>query len=120
MSPSQPRRGGAGVNACHAESVIAVLFSCCQRGLNLSFHVYVLFSESLGKYYVGQSLKHTIRLKQHNRGQSHWTSRTSDWEEVFNVQVDSRVYARELEKRIKARGAKRFIADHQEHSGIDS
>jgi putative endonuclease len=91
-----------------------------QRGRKLSFHVYVLFSESLGKYYVGQSLKHTIRLTQHNRGQSHWTSRASDWKEVFNVLVDSRVQARELEKRIKARGAKRFIADQQEHSSIDS
>jgi putative endonuclease len=86
----------------------------------LAFHVYILFSESLGKYYVGQSLKHSIRLKQHNRGQSHWTSRASDWKEVFNVLVDSRVQARELEKRVKARGAKRFIADHEEQSGIDS
>ncbi len=86
----------------------------------MSFHVYVLFSESLCKYYVGQSLKSAIRLKQHNRGQSHWTSRATDSQEVFNVLVDSRVKARELEKWIKTRGAKRFIADHQEHSGVDS
>ena len=77
----------------------------------MAYYVYILFSATLDLHYTGFSHYPGVRRRQHNRGQSHWTSRANDWEELFSVQVASRIEARELEKRIKARGAKRFIED---------
>jgi len=74
-------------------------------------HVYVLHSGKLDRYYVGIAKSVRDRLKQHLRGQSHWTSRADDWGVVFTRAVSSIAEARTLEKQIKSRGAARFIND---------
>ncbi len=75
------------------------------------FFVYILHSSTLDRYYIGMTCCPGTRLKQHRRGQSAWTSRASDWREVFRLDVDSHLEARALEKAIKARGAKRFLLE---------
>jgi putative endonuclease len=77
------------------------------------YYVYILFSESLNHFYTGFSTYRGVRRRQHNRGRSQWTSRADDWVEILSIKVASREEARELEKRIKARGARRFLADLQ-------
>ena len=75
------------------------------------YYVYILYSESLGKYYVGYSKFRAKRLRQHLGGQSDWTKRAQDWKEVFYQTMTSQQEAFCLEKQIKKRGAKRFLAD---------
>ena len=71
--------------------------------------VYILYSSSLQKYYVGFSRSATDRLRQHLKEQTHWTSRAKDWTLVWKREVGSTNEARALEKRIKSNGAKRFM-----------
>ena len=77
-------------------------------------HVYILFSVSLNKYYTGFSRFTDKRTRQHNKAQTSWTSKATDWEKVWMVQVSSVDKARDLEKKIKSCGAKRFLERHKE------
>ena len=73
------------------------------------YYVYILYSESLAKYYVGCSKFRAKRLRQHLGGQSNWTKRARDWKEVFYQTTANQKEALCLEKQIKKRGAKRFL-----------
>ena len=72
--------------------------------------VYILHSVSLDRHYVGMADDVDERLRQHNRSNGHWTSQACDWTVVWQETVADRREARELEKRIKARGAARWLA----------
>ena len=73
-------------------------------------HVYILYSPSLNKYYTGFSKFTGKRQRQHNKAQTSWTSKASDWKKIWDTQVSSIKEARELEKSIKKQGAKRFLS----------
>ena len=80
------------------------------------FNVYILYSPTLKKHYTGFS-KFTIkRQRQHNKTQTSWTSKASDWEKVWTIQVSSIKKARDLEKKIKGQGAKRFLTRQKKQS----
>ena len=69
-------------------------------------YVYILHSLTLGRFYTGFSTFRHKRLRQHQHAQSTWTSRASDWVELWVRQVDTAHDARLIEKQIKARGAR--------------
>jgi len=71
--------------------------------------VYILYSESLDRYYTGFSLHPEKRLRQHRAEKGHWTSRAPDWKIVWSQKTSTTDEARAMEKKIKARGAKRFL-----------
>jgi putative endonuclease len=73
--------------------------------------VYIIYSKALDRCYVGLSEYPRRRLRQHNHGTTFSTRRVSDWQIVWQRTVDDVDRARALEKRIKARGAARFLAD---------
>ena len=73
--------------------------------------VYVLFSKTRSRYYVGQTADIDKRLKRHNGGLVPSTKGGIPWELVLQIPVPDRSAAVHLEKRIKKRGAKRFIDD---------
>ena len=75
------------------------------------FTVYILYSKKLNRFYTGFSQDFALRKIQHRISNSHWTGQTKDWKEIFQTEVPTRQQARALEKRIKARGAKRFLDD---------
>jgi putative endonuclease len=79
------------------------------------FTVYILFSPSLDRYYIGQTADLPQRLSYHKAGATAVTARTSDWQLVFAEDVLTRADAMQLEKAIK-RGKshssiRRYIAD---------
>ncbi|WP_081428658.1 GIY-YIG nuclease family protein [Cytophaga hutchinsonii] len=43
------------------------------------FTVYILYSVSLKKYYVGQTNNYERRINDHNSGQSNYTSKGIPW-----------------------------------------
>ena len=75
--------------------------------------VYILFSAVVGKFYVGLTRDGARRLSEHRCGKSRWTSQVKDWKRVWNSTHMPLREARALEKKIKARGAGRFLADHE-------
>ena len=71
--------------------------------------VYILESKSLGKYYTGQGNDLSDRLRRHNSGQSPSIKHGIPWDLVWSQKVETRSEAISLEKKIKSRGAKRFL-----------
>jgi putative endonuclease len=77
----------------------------------MAFRVYILFSPALRRHYVGFSSHHARRVRQHRRKHEGWSAQAQDWTEVWNQEVPDRASARKLEVRVKARGARRFLAE---------
>ncbi len=73
--------------------------------------VYILYSSSLKKHYVGQTKDLKNRLYRHNKGYEKFTKNGCPWILLWNKQVENRTDAVRLERKIKSRGAKRFIED---------
>ncbi len=77
----------------------------------MDFQVYILYSESLGQYYVGQTDNLEKRFKRHNRGHGKHTKKGIPWDLVWSIGVADRKEAVRLEAKIKKRGAARFLKD---------
>ena len=73
--------------------------------------VYILFSPTLKKYYVGSTLHLTIRLEEHNRGKSPFTKKGMPWNLIHHIECENHKEAVQLENKIKKRGIKRFLED---------
>ena len=74
------------------------------------FYVYILYSEGLGKYYVGYTSDLANRLIHHNSRQNKWTKRGAPWTMVHHIAVENRAEAMKLERKIKNIGAGRFLS----------
>jgi putative endonuclease len=75
------------------------------------FFVYILYSASKEKYYVGQTNNVEERLFRHNSGFVTSTKLGLPWNLVRFFEVSTRSEAMFLEKKIKGRGAKRYLED---------
>ena len=72
-------------------------------------YVYILYSETIRRYYVGQTTEIERRLVRHNEGYVKSTKRGSPWTLIHSIKVHSRSEALLLERKIKKRGAKRYL-----------
>jgi putative endonuclease len=77
----------------------------------MNFHIYILHSKKLNKYYTGQTNDLEDRLYRHNAGQEQFTSKGVPWKLVWSKEVATRAEAVALEHQIKKRGAKRYLID---------
>lgn len=77
----------------------------------MDYYVYILYSKNLDKFYTGISEYSSKRKRQNCKGQRCWTSRADDWQEIWKTTFDSCQKARELERKIKKRGARRFLVN---------
>ena len=84
----------------------------------MSYFVYVLFSESANKYYIGHTQDVDARLFEHNSGQGNFTSKYAPWRLVWSKSMNSRGEAMKLENKIKKRGAARFLKDLDQGIGV--
>ena len=76
------------------------------------FYVYILYSQSAGKFYVGQTPDVQKRLWEHNNPivNSKFTAKFIPWEiAVFFPVSDSRTDAMKIEKFIKSQKSRKFI-----------
>ena len=73
--------------------------------------VYILYSRSLNRYYIGHSSNLEDRLERHNRGRSKYTKGGEPWKLTWVFDCKTRSDAMKLERKIKKRGAKRFLED---------
>ncbi|MCF8405713.1 MAG: GIY-YIG nuclease family protein [Bacteroidales bacterium] len=71
--------------------------------------VYILYSNTLGKYYVGHTNDIVRRLNEHNSGHSKYTKTGKPWKLIKTFECTSRQEAVNLESRIKKRGIKRYL-----------
>ena len=68
------------------------------------YFIYILYSASANKYYVGHTDNLERRLFEHNNGMTRFTSNiASDWNIMYTETFESRTLAAKLEREIKAR-----------------
>ena len=81
----------------------------------MGFWVYILQSQSTGRYYCGQTDDIEKRLDQHNDPENTFTRTTSrfkgPWCLVHKIECPHRTDAIRLERKIKKRGIKRYLQD---------
>ena len=76
------------------------------------YTVYILFSNTLQKYYVGfTSMSMEERLSRHLCGHGGYTSKAKDWKIVYTEMLEDKSQVLIKEKQIKKRGAGRYIQD---------
>jgi putative endonuclease len=75
------------------------------------YHTYILYSEKIQKYYTGQTANLANRLQEHNQGETPSIKISIPWVIIWSHPSQTRQEAMKLEKKIKARGAQRFIQD---------
>ena len=67
------------------------------------FYVYVIHSNLLDQYYIGQTNDLRRRIDEHKTGKSKYTKRIDDWELIYYEAYTSRSLAMKREKRLKPR-----------------
>ena len=80
------------------------------------YTVYILHSEKLDCYYVGQTRNFPNRLKRHNSGYEKYTKRGLPWVSVWSTDKATRSEAVILEKKLKnlnRRRLEQFIQKYQ-------
>ena len=77
----------------------------------MNYVVYILFSATLRKYYVGSTENFERRILQHNTGRGNFTSKGMPWTTIRLIECSSRTEAVNLERKIKKRGIERFLED---------
>jgi putative endonuclease len=73
--------------------------------------VHILWSFAQNRYYTGITNDLVRRLDQHLKGETKATAKAKDWLIAWSTVKPDHGLARQLEKKIKARGAKRFLDD---------
>jgi putative endonuclease len=71
--------------------------------------VYILYSASIDRYYVGHSENVEQRLVFHLSGESPYTSRASDWKLVYCEEYSNKKEAVKRELAIKRKKSRKYI-----------
>ena len=77
----------------------------------MSYSVYILYSDRCRKFYTGQSDDCASRLIRHNKGETKSIRICIPWRLIWSLTCVTRAEAMMFEKKIKSRGAGRFLAD---------
>jgi putative endonuclease len=74
--------------------------------------VYILYSNKLNKYYIGQTTNIENRIHQHNNVlNTNWTKRANDWELKLEILCTDISKAIKLERFIKNKRVKNLLRD---------
>jgi putative endonuclease len=68
----------------------------------MSFHVYILRSEIVEKYYIGSTSDLEKRIKLHNSPRARWTKKYQPWVLIYSEEFISRSEAMKREKYLKS------------------
>jgi len=65
--------------------------------------VYILFSNHLSRFYIGETSDFENRLEQHNSGfyDSAYIKKASDWEKFLLIECNNKIQALKIERHIK-------------------
>lgn len=59
----------------------------------MNYHVYIIYSELLDKYYVGYAKELAARLERHLTNHSGYTGLAKDWKIVYSEKCESKTGA---------------------------
>ncbi|KGD69100.1 GIY-YIG nuclease family protein [Flavobacterium aquatile] len=73
------------------------------------FYIYIIFSKSLNKYYVGSCQDIEKRLEDHLNSRSKFTKTAKDWELKYSEEYNTRSEAYQREMKIKKMKSRIYI-----------
>lgn len=73
------------------------------------FYIYIIFSNEVNKYYVGQTENIDERVISHNSGISKYTSISNNWELVYSESFETRKEAIHRDIEIKNKKSRKYI-----------
>lgn len=73
------------------------------------FFVYILQSQTTGKFYIGSTQNLSVRLNKHNKGHSLATRGGRPWVLVHSEEYENRTLALKRGKEIKAKKSRGYI-----------
>ncbi len=76
----------------------------------MSYHLYILQSESTGRFYIGQTEHLEERVAYHNANYSLSLRNRGPWKLIYSEQYETRSEAMRREQYIKRQKDRRFIA----------
>jgi len=68
----------------------------------MNYHFYILFSETLDKFYLGHSNNLPERIRKHNSNHKGFTGKVADWRLVCSEEFQSKNEAYARERQVKA------------------
>ncbi|MBO0341976.1 GIY-YIG nuclease family protein [Flagellimonas profundi] len=75
----------------------------------MEYFVYILYSQSIDKFYVGHCQNLEDRINRHNGGRSKYTKIAMDWEVKYTESFSTRGRAMEREREIKRKKSRKYI-----------
>lgn len=82
------------------------------------YFTYVIYSKANNKIYVGQTNNLKLRLNEHNKGLSKYTSKYIPWELIYYEKFATRAEAMKREKELKTHRGRDFIREELLNGGI--
>ena len=73
------------------------------------FFIYILYSKSRGRFYIGYTQDIKERINRHNMGRERHTKSGAPWKLIHSESFETRSAAMKQENKIKKRGAKRYL-----------
>jgi putative endonuclease len=77
----------------------------------MCYTVYILYSNTCKKFYTGHTDNFANRFVEHNNGETKSIRMCVPWRLIWSLECATRSEAMILEKKIKSRGAARFLMD---------
>jgi len=68
----------------------------------MKYYFYILYSESIDKYYIGHTSNIDERLHKHNTNHKGFTGKASDWKVVLTETRENKSEAYARERKVKA------------------
>ena len=83
-------------------------------------YVYIIYSKSLDKYYIGETFNLQKRIIEHNSGfyKFSFTKQVKDWILYHFIECDSKNQARKIETHIKKMKSKVYIQNLKKYPEI--
>ncbi len=75
----------------------------------MSYYVYILYSGSLDRYYVGYAEDIELRMTWHMSNHKGYTSKAKDWEIVYSEKYQTKGEAMSREREIKRKKSRKYI-----------
>ena len=78
----------------------------------MPYYVYILYSKSIDKYYVGKTENPEGRLRYHDSALNQiWTKRGKPWELVKLIEFENSTLSSKAERFIKKQKSRKFIQE---------
>jgi putative endonuclease len=74
-----------------------------------NFYVYIIYSATIDKFYIGYTTDLQKRHEAHNSGISTFTSKAKDWKLKYSEKYETRELAMKREREIKSKKSRKYI-----------